>query len=454
MNEEMTMKNPLFSRPSALFIGAHPDDIEIGAAGTVAKLAHSGWDIGYCVLTTESDPSVSRTRAKEAAEAARILGVPPERTLLLDFPDSYLEVTGETVGRLRGALEESGFDPDIVFTHTHSDSHNDHRAAHELTLAAFRKKPILGFAVVNSLIRSEFKPKVFVETAGQAAQKRGALAAYRSQDIRIDEAAIENLNKSFSPGEGFSNAEPFEVVIQEGGEALLYLVLGLNDSPFHSFWYPLLHEQPLLVIHSVPVYRKKKDRSWSSSKEQEGVELLYESFSKMWYEQNPVTSKSSDNTAVENHLHTSNVLLSGSAASNQFIRKYFDHFRGLRYFIDYSMPDYGDLAIVDKVSGGKYYAQYIDDGLGTYTLKQDSGILTIMKNPMRQTRTFFGCMGIHGFGTLACFKVLCEQDLLRGLLSFIDLSLQNKGFQVIVDHDVQENEVRIKHDSLYIIPEE
>jgi len=450
----MTMEEPIFSRPSALFVGAHPDDIEIGAAGTVAKLAHSGWDIGYCVLTTELDPSISRVRSKEATEAAGILGVPPERIILLDFPDSHLEVTGETVGKLRGALEECGFDPDIVFTHTHSDSHNDHRAAYELVLATFRKKPVLSFAVVNSLIRSEFKPKVFVETSQQAVKKRDALRAHRSQGMRIDEAAIDDLNGSFLPEGGFNKAEPFELVLQEGAETLLYMVLGLNDSPFHNFWYPLLHEQPLLVIHSVPVYRRKRDHRWSSSKEQEGVELLYESFAKMWYEQNPVTSKNSDNPAVENHLYTSNVLLSGSAASNQFIRTYFDHFQGLRYFIDYSMPDYKDLAIVDKLTGEKGYAQYLDDGFGTSTLKQDSGILTIMKNPMHTTRTFFGCMGIHGFGTLGCFKVLCKHDLLRELLSIIDLPLQNKGFQVIIDHDVQENEIHIKYDSLHIIPEE
>jgi LmbE family N-acetylglucosaminyl deacetylase len=43
----------------ALFVGAHPDDIELGAGGTVARLTDAGWNVWLCILTSESDTSVA-----------------------------------------------------------------------------------------------------------------------------------------------------------------------------------------------------------------------------------------------------------------------------------------------------------------------------------------------------------------------------------------------------------
>lgn len=116
------------------------------------------------------------------------------------------------------------------------------------------------------------------------------------------------------------------------------------------------------------------------------------------------------------------------------------------------MPDFKDLAIVDRTSGKKRYARYLNDDLGGSMLLKDAGILTIIKNPMRTTRTFIGCMGIHGFGTLGCFKALCTQGLLRELLAFIEFPLHNKGFQIIINNDIEQNNITIEKESLHIIP--
>src|SRR5215470_17087425 len=118
---------------SALFIGAHPDDIEIGCGGTLAKMVGLGWDVWVCVLTDEADPSLAHTRRTEAQAGATACGVPLAQVLFLGAPDSHLHCDGETVNALRRLLIEQHCDPDIVITHTYADSHSDHRATHELT---------------------------------------------------------------------------------------------------------------------------------------------------------------------------------------------------------------------------------------------------------------------------------------------------------------------------------
>lgn len=439
------------SVPVVLFVGAHPDDIEIGAGGTIAKLAGSGWDVWYCVLTSEYDIAVAQQRKGEAQNAALALGIKPERVILLDLPDAHLEATGDTVAQLRGVLENHKVSPDIVFTHTLADSHNDHRAVHNIVLSTFRKKPILFFAVVNSLIQSEFRPKVFVEVGQYKNVKQESLMRHVSQSTRIDKKAIENINKVFSTDLGLDETEPFEVILQEGAEDLLYLVLSLNDCPFHNFWYPLLREQPLVVIHSVPVYRKNIHYGWTANKEQEGIELLYETFAKMWHDRHPVISKSSVNPSAEGYLQTSNILLCGSSASNQFIINHFNNFNGIRYITEHSMPDYTNLAIKDLASSKRIAAHYEKDDSGNYIVIKDFGILTVMRNPVHETRSLIGCMGIHGFGTFGCLRVICERGLLKELLPFIDFPLRSIGIQVLVEYDIRNDVIEIDGKSLHII---
>jgi len=71
-------------------VGAHPDDVEIGCGGTLARLVQQGYSVGIVDLTdgepTPGSPS-PEVRLAEAAEAARILGV---HRVTLDFPNRRL----------------------------------------------------------------------------------------------------------------------------------------------------------------------------------------------------------------------------------------------------------------------------------------------------------------------------------------------------------------------------
>ena len=84
----------------ALVVSAHPDDLEFGAAGTVASWADAGADVVVCIVTDGSTgtqdksimgPKLAEIRKKESEAAARILGV--RELVWLGYPDGYVEYT-------------------------------------------------------------------------------------------------------------------------------------------------------------------------------------------------------------------------------------------------------------------------------------------------------------------------------------------------------------------------
>jgi LmbE family N-acetylglucosaminyl deacetylase len=134
---------------SALVVVAHPDDIEFGCAGTVARWADEGAEVTYALLTNgaagSSDPRMTRERLtglREAEQraAAKVLGV--ERVEFLGYEDGLLqptlEVRREIVRLIRRVRPEVVVTTDPT-TRYFSDAyinHPDHRAAGEATLDA------------------------------------------------------------------------------------------------------------------------------------------------------------------------------------------------------------------------------------------------------------------------------------------------------------------------------
>ncbi len=120
----------------ALAIGAHPDDAEFGAGGTLAKWAAAGAEATILVLTDGSkgswDPSLSpsdlvRMRMNEQTRAAEALGV--DSALNLSYIDGELEYTMEL--RAEVCLWIRRLRPDVVLTHDpwrRYMLHPDHRA--------------------------------------------------------------------------------------------------------------------------------------------------------------------------------------------------------------------------------------------------------------------------------------------------------------------------------------
>ena len=121
---------------SYLFIGPHPDDIEIGAGATVAALAEMGKRIAFVICTdgrfgTEHAPegvtprALIEIRKQEAIASARILGV--DDVTFLGFSDGGFYKQSDLIAALAGVIGEKK--PDIIFApdpSVSSECHIDH----------------------------------------------------------------------------------------------------------------------------------------------------------------------------------------------------------------------------------------------------------------------------------------------------------------------------------------
>jgi LmbE family N-acetylglucosaminyl deacetylase len=127
-----------------LAIGAHPDDIEIGCAGTILRLIQRRrvTEVLWVVLSGEGE------RAGEArASAEALLGdVEQSEIVLRDFADGFFPYDGRQVKCFFEQLKRD-FSPDVIFTHQRRDLHQDHRTTCELTWNTFRNNLILEYEV-------------------------------------------------------------------------------------------------------------------------------------------------------------------------------------------------------------------------------------------------------------------------------------------------------------------
>ena len=127
-----------------LAIGCHADDIEIGCGGTLLLLARSNPDleVDWIVLAA---PGGRATEARASA-AAFLAEAKDARVEVHEFRDGYLPYAGGEVKDVFEALK-TRVDPQIVFTHTGYDFHQDHRLACELTWNTFRDHLILEYEI-------------------------------------------------------------------------------------------------------------------------------------------------------------------------------------------------------------------------------------------------------------------------------------------------------------------
>ncbi len=234
------MTKAFYVPESAMAIVAHPDDIEFGCAGTLARWARAGARISF-VLCTSGDVGIdeegmTRARAAEIREAeekaaAQIVGA--SEVIFLREPDGMLQPTLELrkklvreIRRFRPEVVISG-DPTIVWAGADYINHPDHRAAATATLDAVfpaAGQPNL-FEELQEEGLSAFKPrKVYVNLWGDHADvyvnieetidiKIEALRAHKSQMRDWDPGpSIREWAANSAKGKEMLYAEAFRVV--------------------------------------------------------------------------------------------------------------------------------------------------------------------------------------------------------------------------------------------------
>jgi bacillithiol biosynthesis deacetylase BshB1 len=173
-----------------LVFGPHPDDIEIGFAGTVALHAALGFRVGLCDLTLGELGSngTPQERVTEAEEARAVLGA--DWRVNLRWPDGGITGDANQISDVVRLIRASC--PRTVAVPYWNDRHPDHRAASDaLTRAAFKSglrrfAPGDGDAWRSDWICYYFindaEPESFaVDVSAHYATKRQALACHRSQ---------------------------------------------------------------------------------------------------------------------------------------------------------------------------------------------------------------------------------------------------------------------------------
>jgi LmbE family N-acetylglucosaminyl deacetylase len=194
-----------------LAIGAHPDDIEIAAGGTLAKMRDAGNPIAALVLTQGEKGGNAELRQNEAKSGAVFLGL--DDIQVLDCTDTRLMTDAVDV---TNAIEEmiQKTKPDIIFTHSNHDIHQDHQLVYEATLRAARDTRTTILCYESPSVTQDFRPTYFVEVGDYVDIKIQAVKEHRDQRKKsYMRADLIRSKLTFRGGQAkVEYAEGFEVV--------------------------------------------------------------------------------------------------------------------------------------------------------------------------------------------------------------------------------------------------
>lgn len=179
-----------------LAVGAHPDDLEILCAGTLARYVKEGHEVVMCVATDGTaghmvikPPELAQIREREARAAAEVIGA---EFMWLGYPDELIFNDRETRLTFVDAIRQAR--PDLIISHAPDDYHPDHRVVSSLvfdtsfiaslpnietTHPAHAAVPPLYY--MDTLAGKGFHPTEYVDISPTIETKRQMLACHESQ---------------------------------------------------------------------------------------------------------------------------------------------------------------------------------------------------------------------------------------------------------------------------------
>lgn len=209
----------MFQRVLAL--GAHPDDVELGAGGAIAKFVEEKKDVYHAVFS-HVEKSVPKGFPKdvlvvECGKASKALGISPKRLIFFDYKvrefPSYRQEILEDIIRLSQKIK-----PDLVLAPSSTDTHQDHQVIYLEALRAFKKtSAILGYEHPwNNL---SFTTDVFIRLEQKHILKKAkAISLYESQKFRF------NFNKGYILALAKTRGMQIDVPFAEAFELLRLII--------------------------------------------------------------------------------------------------------------------------------------------------------------------------------------------------------------------------------------
>jgi len=189
-----------------LAIGAHPDDIEVGCAGTLLKYVKQGHEIYVLIMTEGHKGGESSVRKEEQLRSAEILK--PREVIWGSYKDTELSPNmNPMVYDLEKVLKK--INPDFTFVHFGEDTHQDHRALSRATVTASRY--IQNVLFYEGPTTHDFSPTVFVDIKETVDDKISMLLAHHSQVMKtnIEGLSIVDIVRSTSVFRGIQGRVQF-----------------------------------------------------------------------------------------------------------------------------------------------------------------------------------------------------------------------------------------------------
>ncbi|MDO5678427.1 MAG: PIG-L deacetylase family protein [Propionibacteriaceae bacterium] len=202
-----------------LAIGAHPDDLELAAGGTLARLADAGHEIHALVMSDGSVGGNADARPGEAYAGAAFMRL--TNCEVLGLPDTELAShDNDMVAAIEAKIVS--LNPDLIFTHSSNDQHQDHEAVHWATMRAGRRHPAI-LCYESPSVTRDFSPQVFVDIENYLDAKSAAVAIHHDQADKpyMSEQSLAGI-ATFRGAQGkLRMAEGFEAVRINGFAGVL-----------------------------------------------------------------------------------------------------------------------------------------------------------------------------------------------------------------------------------------
>lgn len=160
-----------------LFIGAHSDDIELNCLGTILKAKKQGDECYLVICTNGANGGNPQERTDEQDVVNKKVGY--KKTWSMGLPDGSLEHKSNLVSVIDQIVRE--VQPDIVFTHTENDFHQDHIAVAKSVKSSNRGTMFSLITFPSQDIKIPFHANLFVDISDYFEKKLEIVKEFKSQ---------------------------------------------------------------------------------------------------------------------------------------------------------------------------------------------------------------------------------------------------------------------------------